>query len=76
MAVIVDNSRRERLPRQTLAFRGRSDLRNPSILDRHTDAAPRAVRVEDEIRDQDTPQDLRREAPQSGGEQLPNPPEN
>jgi hypothetical protein len=54
VAVIVDEPGGQRLARQMLAFRGRPDLRDPPILDRHTDAAPRAMRIEDEIRDQNT----------------------
>jgi hypothetical protein len=62
VAVIVDKPGSKRLPRQTQAFRDRSDFRNPPILDRHTDAAPRAVGVEDKIRDQSVDHNVRREA--------------
>ena len=68
--MIVDEPGGERLSRQTFSFRGRSDLRNLSVLDRYTDAAPRAMHVEDEIRDQGTPHDECREAKRPGAKPL------
>jgi hypothetical protein len=62
VAVVVDEPGSQCLARQTFTFRGRTDPRNPSILDRHTDAALRAMRIDDEIRKENTPHDERRKA--------------
>jgi hypothetical protein len=62
VAVVVDETRRQRPPRQPLSVRDRTDLNDQTVLYCDADAAFRPVGVENQIRDQSAPHDVRREA--------------
>src|SRR5215203_5478370 len=62
MAMIVDEPGSQRFSGQTLASLRGTDIHYPSVLERYADSALRPISVEDQIRDQGAPHDVRREA--------------
>ena|SRR5918997_1878864 len=75
MAMVVDEAGSQGFPRQTLAVLRGTDFHDPSVLERYADAAPCPISIENQIRDQRAPHDVRRESTRPGGKPLPAPPE-
>src|SRR5215204_5236705 len=75
MAMIVDEPGSQRFSGQTLASLRGTDIHYPSVLERYADSALRPISVEDQIRDQGAPHDVRREATRPARKPPQHPPE-